>query len=265
MTSQKAVSFLSRITCAFSAVLLSTSYFAPSAIAGFTPPADGRRASGHRTTTGTRQGSCVDASQTDFTLLGPYVEVGQTTSTRPEFVWHLPASDINYTVEFRLRAPNEQGIPVPIYTDTLDYKPGFNKYSLPPTEAPLSRNVEYRWQIVIVCDPNALSRSLNRELFFEVVPASPTLQRALESATTEADRANAYGEAGYWYDAIALVADASTPQAKTTRQTLLKDLVSAEPDVIDTDESNVMNTAVTAADVAAFKEDVMAIVEFVDR
>lgn len=224
------ISVLRQAACALTIGLISAAYFAPAAMAGFTPPPNRKPVTGHRTTTGTRQGSCVDNTQTAFTLLGPDSSIGQTASDHPKFVWHLPESDEDYAVQFRLLAPNEQGIPSLVHTDTLSYEAGFNKYSLPDSVAALSPNVSYRWQVVVVCDPSYLSRSLSQELFFEVVPASPGLQQALDSATTDVERALAYGESGLWYDAIAQVAKSNTPQAKSVRRALLTDLAATEPE-----------------------------------
>lgn len=194
----------------------------------FQPPRNPRRSDGYRTTTGTRQGSCVGDSETAFTILGPSETVGRTASTRPKFVWYLPPSETAYPIQFRLLALNEKGIPAPIHTDTLDYAAGFMTYQLPETVPALSPGQEYRWQIVVVCDANYLSRSLNQELSFEVVPPSADLQQALAAATTEAERALAYGQEGFWYDAIAQVAQFDNSPAKAILQTLLEDLANSE-------------------------------------
>lgn len=194
----------------------------------FRPPSNPRRRSGYRTTTGTRQGSCVDDAETAFTMLGPSETVGLTASTRPEFIWYLPPSEKTYPVQFRLLAPNAQGIPAPIHTAELNYTSGFTTYQLPAEAAALSHNQEYRWQVVVVCDPNYLSRSLNQERAFEVVTPSADLQQALATATTESQRALAYGEAGIWYDAISQVIQANSSQSQTVLQSLLKDLANTE-------------------------------------
>jgi len=196
----------------------------------FRPPSNPRRVRGYRTTTGTRQGSCVGNADTAFTVLGPSEMVGLSASVRPDFVWNLPASQESYPVQFRLLAPNAEGIPEPVHTEELSYKAGITKYALPAEVADLSPDIEYRWQVVVVCDENYLSRSLNQELSFEVVPPAPTLQQSLQSATTAAQRALVYGEAGFWYDAIAQVAQSSDSDAQAVLQTLLGDLAAVEAD-----------------------------------
>ncbi len=193
----------------------------------FQPPSNPRPARGYRTTTGTRQGSCVDSSETAFTTFGPSQTVGLSASTLPKFVWYLPASETPYPVKFRLLAPNEKGIPAPIHEKDLEYSDGFVSYQL-PAEVRLSPGVEYRWQIVVVCDTNYLSRSLNQELSFEVASPPADLQQSLALATTDAERALIYGQAGYWYDAIAQVAQSTDLDAIAIRQSLLEDLAKIE-------------------------------------
>ncbi len=211
----------------------------------FKPPSNPRRRSGYRTTTGTRQGSCVGDSETAFTVLGPSETLGQTTSARPEFVWYLPPSETVYPVQFRLLAPNAQGIPAPIHTAELNYTGGFMRYQLPAEVAALSPNTEYRWQVVVVCDENYLSRSLNQERAFEVITPSASLQQSLAAATTEAERAVVYGEAGIWYDAIAQVAQPSNSQSATVRQNLIEDLaaIEAEDEQLSKDLAAIADTA----------------------
>jgi hypothetical protein len=198
----------------------------------FQPPRNRRSRSNSRTTTGTRQGSCLSDTETAFTIFGPDAMMGQTVSTHPEFVWHLPASEIDFPVIFRLLAPDEDGIPTLVHTEVLTYTPGFMKYQLPPTVPALSAGKEYRWQIVVECNANYPSRSLSQELSFEVVPASPALSQALSTAVTEADKASAYGQAGLWYDAIAQVIDPVTEGITTENQAartgLLRDLAASE-------------------------------------
>jgi hypothetical protein len=195
----------------------------------FRPPRNPRRRSGDRTTTGTRRGICEGNSQPSFVAaLGPSETVDFTTSARPKLSWYLPPSDVSYPVQFRLLAPDAAGTPALIYQVELSYIEGFNTHQLPPEVASLSTDTEYRWQVVVVCDANSPSRSLAQELSFEVVPPSLTLQQNLETATTPTERALAYAEEGYWYDAIAQVASANDSESRAVRQSLLRDLAQIE-------------------------------------
>ena len=161
-------------------------------------------------------------------LLGPDSEIGQTSSAHPAFVWYLPESDTRYPVNFRLLAPNEAGIPTPIHTAQLDYTAGFVKYQLPTSLPALTPGKEYRWQVVVECNPNYPSRSPSQELSFEVVSSPAELSQALSSATTDADRAMAYGQSGLWYEAISQVAQSNTTAAQAVRTGLLQNLSELE-------------------------------------
>lgn len=195
----------------------------------FRPPSNPRPRSGSRTTTGTRQSTCLNnSSEAAFTLMGPAATVGRSASSRPEFVWYLPDSEVAFPVVFRLLAPNEAGIPTPIYTAELPYTAGVVSYQLPPEVAALAADREYRWQVVIACHPNYPSRSLAQERSFEVVPASAELIQTVSSSASNAERALAYGQAGLWYDAIAQVAQSTTPAEVELRSGLLRDLANAD-------------------------------------
>lgn len=185
---------------------------------------DPKRPSGPTTVTGSRGGRCLGAAQPTFTTLGPDETIGLTASNRPEFVWYLPASDIAYPVTFRLLVLNTEKDFTLVHTEDLAYTSGFTKYSLPAKVADLSPDKEYRWQVVVQCNPAHPARSLVQELSFEVVSPSASLLRSLNAATTDADRALAYGQAGFWYDAIAQVAQSVSSQDKAVRQSLLEDL-----------------------------------------
>ncbi|MGB7084761.1 MAG: DUF928 domain-containing protein, partial [Phormidesmis sp.] len=155
----------------------------------FRPPSNPRPRSGSHTTTGTRQGGCLSNTETPFTIFGPETTVGRMLSTRPEFVWYLPESDVDFPVIFRLLAPNESDILVPIYTAELPYTEGFATHQLPSDAPALAANTEYRWQVVIACNPNYPSRSLAQELSFEVVPASASLNQSLSTSASATERA----------------------------------------------------------------------------
>lgn len=196
--------------------------------AQFRRPRNSRSRSRSRTTTATRQDSCLSSADTAFMILGPDSDIGQTSASHPAFVWYLPQSATGYPVTFRLLAPNEAGIPTPIHTAQIDYAAGFVKYQLPTSLPALTAGKEYRWQVVIECNPNYPSQSPSQELSFEVVPSPAELSPALASATTEADRANAYGQSGLWYEAIAQVAEANTATSRATRTGLLQNLSELE-------------------------------------
>lgn len=202
----------------------------------FRPPKDASPLTGPNIGNGgSRNGSCLGSTQTAFAAFGPNTPgevLGRTVSPHPTFVWYLPDSETTAPVIFRLLAPNENDVPIAFFTETLDYTPGFVTYQLPDTMPPLSPGISYRWQVIIECNPLRPSQALIQKLAFEVVPKTAALSQALAKATTDAERASAYGQAGIWYDAIATVAQATAVSDQQLRGQLLTDLLSAiSPDL----------------------------------
>ena len=198
----------------------------------FQPPKDATASSRARTTTGTRRGGCLGPTETAFTIFGPDASekvLGRTTSGYPTFVWHLPETTTDFPVIFRLLAPNEANIPVAIYETTLTYSSGFVVHQLPSTLSPLSPQTEYRWQVIIECNPEFPSQALIQELSFEVVPPTTALSQTLAVATTAAEKAIIYGQEGLWYDAIAQIIQMQSIDDKQALQGLLSDLAVSMP------------------------------------
>lgn len=199
----------------------------------FRPPSNPSLGSGYRTSTGTRYGACLGVTETAFTLFGPddgELIAGLTTSSHPTFAWHLPETEATVPVIFRLLAPDEDNIPVPVYQTTLDYEAGLTSYKLPDTVEALTTDTEYRWQVIVECNPEYPAQAIIQERSFEVIPTSTTLAQALSNTTTASDRAVVYGQAGVWYDAISQVAQATTVVDLETRTGLLADLAASLPD-----------------------------------
>jgi hypothetical protein len=196
----------------------------------FRPPSNPDAPSGPRTTTGTRGGSCLNDADaaTAFTTLGPQATVGLTTSTRPTFAWYLPNSEDRFSILFRLLVLDEEGIPNLVHQADLDYSEGFVTYQLPAEVPSLELGKEYRWQVIVKCNPNRPSRSLVSELPLRVMPPPTALTQTLATASTPAEEALAYGNEGFWYDALARVIQASDPDEQQIRAGLLKDLAVLE-------------------------------------
>lgn len=194
----------------------------------FQPPADGRSLSGPMTTTGSR-GICrgVDtARMLAFSGLGPQSTFGRTTRVRPEFVWYVPELQVDATVIFQLFSREQED---PLHRVNFAAGSGFVQYQLPDTLTPLDAGKDYVWQVNlrIPCPGNA-PIILTKNLPFQVVTSTPELTEALATATTEAEQAIAYGNAGIWYDAFALVASGDSPDEKEIRTGLLEDLALLE-------------------------------------
>ena len=194
----------------------------------FQPPTDGRRFQGERTTTGTRGGSCpADAL---FSGLGPGSIMGLTTSNRPEFVWYLPDTLAGTPLLFRLLVMDGNGQPSLVDSVELPAQAGFMRYQLPESAPPLEVGQDYLWQVIVMCDPERASSFLTSTLPLQLATPTPELTAALGAATTDAERAIAYGEAGIWYDALATVAAGTSTTDKEVRTGLIQDLATFESD-----------------------------------
>ncbi|ESA34992.1 c2 domain protein [Leptolyngbya sp. Heron Island J] len=195
----------------------------------FQPPADGRPFQGARTTTGTRGGSCpVDAAM--FSGLGPRSIMGLTTSARPEFVWYLPDALVGVPLLFRLLAMDVNGQPILVDSVELSAQAGFMRYQLPDSVPALEVGQDYLWQVIVMCDPERASSFLTSTLGLRLTTPTPELTTALATATTDAERAIAYGAAGIWYDALATVAAGTTATDIEVRTGLIQDLATFESD-----------------------------------
>lgn len=193
----------------------------------FQPQDDGEEYRGARTTTGTRSGSCA-ADESVFSGLGPRSIVGLTTSNRPEFVWYITDAIAESPMLFRLLAMDENGQPSLVDSAELSVQTGFIRYQLPDNVPPLEVGKDYLWQVIIRCDPNRVSSFLTSTLPLQVIPPSPELTAALETATTDAEKAIAYGNAGIWYNAMALVMAGTSAADQEVRTGLIQDLANLE-------------------------------------
>ena len=198
----------------------------------FVPASDIGRPRGPRSTTGTRGGSCLNDADavTAFTGLGPSSVAALTVSPRPQLAWYLPESEDEFPVEFRLSAVDGEGLPTLLYQTELAYTAGLVTYQLPEDAPALEIGKEYRWQVIVKCNPNRPSHSLVSDLPLQRVAPSTELVQALEGATTDAERAIAYGNAGIWFEALARVTQTEADLQQRLLTGLLKDLATAELD-----------------------------------
>lgn len=204
------------------------------AIAGYEPPPGQTPPSGGTTTSGTR-GGCGNSGEISLTALAPQNHVGQTISTHPTFAWFVPDAQ-PYAMEFRLyeynssgnsQAPSRTGRKL-IQKIQLQSSSGIMSLSL-PQESALSVGKRYRWQVIMICDPNHPSRALVTGAEIDVVEVPPTLETELSATTNPLEKATLYAEAGVWYDAIAETLNHQTePRARELKLALLEDLIRLE-------------------------------------
>ncbi|MGF1480958.1 MAG: DUF928 domain-containing protein [Cyanophyceae cyanobacterium] len=194
--------------------------------AEYRPPADQKPPTG-RTTGTVSRGGCDGSAETSLTALAPSSHVGQTGSPHPTFAWFVPDSQ-SYPLEFRLDRYDASGDRTRIQTVPLQSQPGMMVLSLPEDQPGLPSG-SYRWQVVILCNPNRPSSALVAEADIDVVEQPSALAEALSTTDDALARANLYAESGFWYDALGEALEAA--DGATTREfqrTLLADLAALE-------------------------------------
>ncbi len=182
---------------------------------------------GGSTVTGVRGGSCEANSKGQLTVLAPVNHVGLTASTQPTLVWYVPDT-ASYPLEVSLFDETEGRSAQPIHIfSRMESKAGLMPLSLAAQSFRLTPGRSYRWQVVLVCNPNRPSASQVAQATLQVVAPTATLQAALANSHDRLQRATVYAEAGFWYDALTeMLADSTL---KPEVGSLLKDLGELEP------------------------------------
>lgn len=144
----------------------------------------------------------------------------QTVSTRPTFAWFVrDAAPV--AMEFRLYAQTESNRYQLIKEEKFQSSPGIMVMSLDQTAPELAIG-KYRWQVVLVCDPDRPSSNLFATSEIEVVSLPRDLKTRLEQSRDPMSQASIYAEANLWYDALGSAIDSSIKTAlKDSRLALL--------------------------------------------
>lgn len=203
----------------FSAGSLLSLSLASAVWAGYTPPPNPSAPSDRGYTAGTRHG-CAGNQQTALTAIAPHSYIGRTTSTRPTLAWFVP-DQTSHTLELALAGTQ------PPTTVKQKSRSGFGHWTI-SAEHSLAKNQTYRWQVVLVCNPNRPSASLVVEAEIEVVEMPPELARDLAAVSDPVMRSQLYAKAGFWYDAFAEVIALKDPAARGPALALLQDLSTQE-------------------------------------
>ncbi|MGC9502958.1 DUF928 domain-containing protein [Baaleninema sp.] len=155
-----------------------------------------------RQTQGTGSRGCEDTAESiDLSLLAPSNHTGLTVSARPTFYWHLENA-VSVPVEFTLV---EDDNPDPVYVKRFENSPaGVTGVSLPEGRE-LEEGKTYRWTVSVVCNPQRRSSDVFAQSWIERVSPSAALNASLAAATTEQETAQAYAQAGIWYDALSVL------------------------------------------------------------
>ncbi|MCT7962432.1 DUF928 domain-containing protein [Laspinema sp. D1] len=89
----------------------------------------------------------------------------------------------------------------------LTNTPGIIRFTVPLQELSLKSGEYYRWYFSILCDPTDRAADLFVSGWIQPMDVSPSLMADLENAATPLERAEIYGQNGFWYPTLELLAD----------------------------------------------------------
>ena len=201
----------------------------------YTPPPNARRSREDHTGGGVR--GCGEA----MAAIAPRLSaIGKTASTRPTFVWYVFGDD-TAQLEFHLyRYQPDNALEEILITPIGQSQSGYMAYRLPPDQAALNTGDVYLWQVVLYCDQKLAEVGSWTSAEIEIV--EPPVSLVADMPGDSLQRAKAYARSGLWYDAIAEVYDATTPEERSFRQNLLLDLA----DLDDQPSENVSEIDISA-------------------
>lgn len=149
-------------------------------------------------------------------VLAPADHVGETVKKWPALFWFL-SSPTPYPIVFTLEDTNQYK---PIVERTLPppARAGIQMIRLADFEQVLEEQVQYRWHISVVVDPESRSKDIHAMGVIERRPF--TLDLFLNTSCKDPrDAICLYAEAGLWYDAIAVISDliSASPKDRVLR------------------------------------------------
>jgi hypothetical protein len=194
------------MSCTLSLALIVT----PAAFADYTPgdqkPVDPDSQSDGGTTRGCSGG------ELPLTVLASQSYVGRTSSQHPTLAWFVPADSASKRVELTIYEWVRGGRPTEVRKVSLQSSPGIMALSpFSENELGLELGKEYRWQVILHCDPDNPSTALVAAASIEVVALSSEVQSQLNGAVNGVEKTKLYAEAGLWYDALAEALDLAEP------------------------------------------------------
>ena len=144
-------------------------------------------------------------------------------SNYPIVAWFVPDSK-SFPLEFSLYE-YEGNDEREIMRQNLQSKPGIMSLSLSNLEV----GKRYRWQVVLLGNPDRLSNSLIAEATIDVVAPLSTLKTKLDATNNSREKAIIYAESGFWYDAFGeTVAETEDAKSEDLMLSLLEDLARLE-------------------------------------
>lgn len=181
------------------------------------------------------RGDCDDlvrnnAQRLPFTTLAPKQHVGATLSTQPTLTWFSP-DDEAHTISLDLyQYRDSQWKSVFFGREIAKSQSGFMSYTL-PDDTTLEVDGLYLWMIKLQCDPDDPSSWKESEASFRV-DSLPVDWAGVQGERIQ--QATQYMQAGFWYDAIALLVTSPLTEAEWAyRRELLVGLADFDQDLAE--------------------------------
>lgn len=164
-------------------------------------------------TSGTGARGCNDGTPVGLNLLVPNDHVGLTSSGHPTFLWYL-SQPPEAALEFSLVKPGEAQ---PLFvTQIQPESAGMVAMTLPEDLPALEPGEKYRWSVSVICNAQRRSGDVFAQAWIERVELPAAMAEQLKAATSEAQKAGIYAQAGYWFDALNAMYNTYTTQPENT-------------------------------------------------
>jgi hypothetical protein len=149
-------------------------------------------------------------------VLAPADHVGATTKPSPALYWYL-SQPTSYPIVFTLE-DSRQFRPLLRVNLQSPARPGVQMIRLADYGKTLEEEVEYRWHIAVIVDPESPSKDIHAMGVIERIPYVQALFEG-RSCTDPNDAVCLYADAGLWYDAIMVISDliVASPQNRALR------------------------------------------------
>ncbi|UYD30092.1 DUF928 domain-containing protein [Tolypothrix sp. PCC 7712] len=154
---------------------------------------------------GTR-GACFQHGEVVIPLIPSDRDTQYTTQERPTFFFYIPkASRTVRELEFVLREDENLD---PLYKENFKAfdQAGIVGITLKANQPPLKPGKEYTWAFSMICDPNSRDRDSYQEGKIQVMQ-DENIAAQVKETPTPLDRAVLYATAGFWENALSILAD----------------------------------------------------------
>ncbi|MDZ8050537.1 MAG: DUF928 domain-containing protein [Aulosira sp. ZfuVER01] len=167
---------------------------------GFVPGKPGRVRSA------ASRGSCFQNAEIAIPLIPSSKEAQHTTNDHPTFFFYIPkTSETVAGIEFALRDDENTD---PLYKESFPAvrQAGIVSVTLPANQPSLKADKEYTWSFSMICDPNSRDRDVYLEGKIELMQ-DENIAEQIQETPKPLDRAVLYATAGFWENALSILAD----------------------------------------------------------